>query len=45
MNTRTASAIPATRVNGTEVYNRIGDHLGEINDIMTDTLWIFPKNS
>ena len=30
------SSIAATRVNGTEVYNPTGDHLGEIDDIMID---------
>jgi sporulation protein YlmC with PRC-barrel domain len=33
-----ARAIPATKVNGTEVYNTAGEHLGEIDDILIDKL-------
>jgi len=34
--TLSTAAIPAKRVNGTEVYNSSGEHLGEIEDIMID---------
>jgi sporulation protein YlmC with PRC-barrel domain len=34
--TMSSTAIPAKRVNGTEVYNSAGEHLGEIEDIMID---------
>lgn len=31
-------AIPASRVNGTEVYNTQGEHIGSIEDVMLDKL-------